>query len=189
MDQVTQLLERARDGDASARDRLLEITYDELRRLADGYMRKERAGNTMQATALVHSACVHLLQGEEVPGKNRGQFLAYLAKSMRSILVDYARSRGRLKRGAGRRREPLADQLEIAGAPTSDLIDLSEALDRLALADGRKAEVVELKYFGGLTNIEAADALGISVATVERDWDVAKLWLLRELGEGQSNAP
>jgi len=83
MDQVTQLLERARDGDASARDRLLEITYDELRRLADGYMRKERAGNTMQATALVHSACVHLLQGEEVPGKNRGQFLAYLAKSMR----------------------------------------------------------------------------------------------------------
>ena len=92
-----------------------------------------------------------------------------------------------MKRGAGRRREPLADQLEIAGAPTSDLIYLSEALDRLALADGRKAEVVELKYFGGLTNTEAADALGISVATVERDWDVAKLWLLRELGEGKSN--
>ena len=187
MEQVTQLLERARGGDASARDRLLEITYDELRRLADSYMRKERAGNTMQATALVHSACVHLLQSEEIPGNNRGQFLAYLAKSMRNILVDYARSRGRLKRGAGRRREPLADQLEIAGAPTSDLIDLSEALDRLALADCRKADVVELKYFGGLTNIEAAEALGISVATVERDWDVAKLWLLRELGQGKSN--
>lgn len=187
MVQVTQLLERARDGDASAKERLLEITYEELRRLAEGYMRHERAGHTMQATALVHSACIHLLQGEGVPGSNRGQFLAYLAKSMRSILVSYARSRGRLKRGAGRQREPLADKLEVAGAPNSDLIDLREALERLALTDGRKADVVELKYFGGLTNRETADALGVSIATIERDWDVAKLWLLRELSKGNSN--
>lgn len=187
MVQVTQLLEQARDGDTSAKERLLEITYDELRRLADGYMRQERVGHTMQATALVHSACLHLLQGQNVPGSNRGQFLAYLAKSMRNILVSYARSRGRLKRGAGGRREPLADQLEVAGAPNSDLIDLSEAMDRLALADGRKADVVELKYFGGLTNREAADALGVSVATIERDWDVARLWLLRELSKVDSN--
>ena len=187
MVQVTQLLERARDGDASAKERLLEITYEELRRLAEGYLRHERAGHTMQATALVHSACIHLLQGEGVPGRNRGQFLAYLAKSMRSILVSYARSRGRLKRGAGRQREPLADQLEVAGAPNSDLIDLSEALERLALTDGRKADVVELKYFGGLTNRGTADALGVSIATIERDWDVAKLWLLRELSKGNSN--
>lgn len=187
MVQVTQLLERARDGDASAKERLLEITYEELRRLAEGYLRHERAGHTMQATALVHSACIHLLQGEGVPGRNRGQFLAYLAKSMRSILVSYARSRGRLKRGAGRQREPLADKLEVAGAPNSDLIDLSEALERLALTDGRKADVVELKYFGGLTNRETADALGVSIATIERDWDVAKLWLLRELSKGNSN--
>ena len=147
----------------------------------------ERAGHTMQATVLVHSACIHLLQGEGVPGRNRGQFLAYLAKSMRSILVSYARSRGRLKRGAGRQREPLADKLEVAGAPNSDLIDLSEALERLALTDGRKADVVELKYFGGLRNRETADALGVSIATIERDWDVAKLWLLRELSKGNSN--
>lgn len=187
MVRVTQLLERARDGDASAKERLLEITYEELRRLAEGYLRHERAGHTMQATALVHSACIHLLQGEGVPGRNRGQFLAYLAKSMRSILVSYARSRGRLKRGAGRQREPLADKLEVAGAPNSDLIDLSEALERLALTDGRKADVVELKYFGGLTNRETADALGVSIATIERDWDVAKLWLLRELSKGNSN--
>ena len=182
---ITRLLTRARDGDSSARDALLGALYDELRALAKACFRAERPGHTLQATALVNEVCLRLLRTGSLPGKNRVEFLAFVAKAMRHLLVDHARHRRRLKRGAGNHRVALDDALVVEEKPALGLIALDEALERLSVVHPRKAQVVELRYFGGLSIADVADLLKISSATVKRDWEVARTWLQLEVqGDG-----
>lgn len=182
---ITQLLARAQEGDDQARDALLTATYDELRGLARAYLAQERPDHTLQATALVHEVYVRMLGERPPPGANRAQFLAYVAKAMRRILISHARSHGRAKRGGGRARVALAESALVGTDPTIDLVALDEALDRLAEIEPRLGRVVELRYFGGLTVKEVAQALDISTRTVNRDWEVAGTFLMRELGQGE----
>lgn len=162
--------------------RLMPIVYDELRRLAAGYLRHERPGQTIQATALVHEAYVRLVAEQAHHWKNRTHFLAVAALSMRQILVERARRRRAAKRGGDPERITLDDHL-LASEPSSgvDMLALDEALDRLAALDEQQARIVELRYFGGLTIDEIAEALDISPATVKRHWTIARAWLKREL--------
>jgi RNA polymerase sigma factor (TIGR02999 family) len=180
---VTSLLERARSGDVAARDEVLRFTYNELRTLARAQMRRERPDHTLDATALVHEACVRLLAGAELPGRTRAEFLRFAARAMRQLLVNHARDRKRLKRGGGARRAALEEQVVAAVDGTFDLVTLDEALERLALVAPRQAQVVELRYFAGLTVDETAEILEISPRAVKRDWEAAGTLLLRELGE------
>ena len=161
---------------------LMPLVYDELRRLAAGYLRHERPGQTLQATALVHEAFVRLSAERGQPWQNRTHFLAIAALSMRQILVQRARARQAEKRGADPERIELDDAL-IAdrGGDRIDIIELDSALERLAAFDAQQAKIVELRYFGGLTVEETADALGISPATVKRHWTLARAWLQRGL--------
>jgi len=182
---VTQLLLRAHNGDSQARDNLLSTIYGELRELARAYFRRERPGHTLEATALVNEVCVRLLATDTLPGKNRAQFRAFVAKAMRHVLVDYAREKHRRKRGGGQQRVPLQSGLLVKDAPSVDLLALDEALERLTTIDARKAEVVELRYFGGLSVDEVAQQLEVSPVTVKRDWDVARTWLQTELKKGE----
>lgn len=178
--EVTQLLQRWRAGDESALDALLPLLYDELRRLADGYLRAEHAGHTLQATALVHEAYLRLA-GVDVAWEDRVHFLALAARAMRRVLVDHARAGRRVKRGGDAARVTFDEALLVSAQPSADMVELDDALDRLAALDERKAKVIELHFFGGLTYAEAAAALGISPATVDRDLRAAKAWLYREL--------
>lgn len=186
--EVTQLLTRARDGDCEARDELLRVTYDELRRLARASMGRQR-GHTLEATGLANEVCARLLDGPGIQGANRAQFLAYVAQAMRNLLVDHARARRRNKRGGGFQRVQLAPDLAVTGEPDGDLLALDEALERLASLEPRKSRVVTLRYFGGLSVDETAEAIGVSPATVDRDWEVAKAWLLREIRKGETHEP
>lgn len=158
-------------------DDLLPVVYGELRRLAASYLRRERPGHTLQPTALVHEAYVRLLDQRRVDWANRAQVVGLAAVMMRRILVNHARDRVAGKRGGGAEHIPLTVAGEGIGAPEVNLLDLHEALDRLGETDARKARIVELKFFGGLTTEEIAEALGISAATVERDWKFARAWL------------
>jgi len=179
------LLERACQGDSQARGELIQATYDQLRALAAVHMRDERPDHSLTATALVHEVSLQLLEGAKVTASNEAQFLALAAKAMRNLLIDHARGRGRAKRGAGRERLTLDECLAAGGERNRELVELDEALEEFSQIDARKAHVVELRYFGGLSLEETARVLGVSTATVKRDWDVAKAWLLRELrGEG-----
>ena len=182
--QITMLLGRLRDGDRDAADALLPLIYSELHRIAEAHMRRERPDHTLQATALVNEAYMKLVGQSEASWNDRGHFLAVAATAMRRILVNHARSRGRLKRGGDRRRQGLEDVATLAGQPDVDLVALDEALTRLSSFDERKARVVEYRYFGGLSIEDTSNLLGISVATVKRDWEMARAWLLRELSEG-----
>jgi RNA polymerase sigma factor (TIGR02999 family) len=167
-------------GDAAARERMLPLVYDELRRLAAGYLRRERPGHTLQPTALVHEAYVRLIDQRQVDWSNRAQFVGLAAVMMRRILVNHARDRIADKRGAGAEHVPLTvagDPGDPMGVPEVDLLDLHDALERLAAIDPRKSQIVELKFFGGLTIEEIAEAVQISRATVEREWKFAKAWL------------
>ena len=164
---------------ADALDHLLPLIYGELRRLAASYLRRERPGHTLQPTALVHEAYVRLLDQRQVDWSNRAQFMGVAAVMMRRILVNHARDRVADKRGGGAEHVPLTLAAEGIGAVQVNLLDLHEALERLAEADQRKAQIVELKFFGGLTTDEIADTLRISTATVERDWKFARAWLHR----------
>jgi RNA polymerase sigma factor (TIGR02999 family) len=184
--QVTQLLSRAREGDSQARDELLNALYDELRNLARACFRGERPGHTLQATALVNEVCLRLLSTDTLPGQNRTQFRAFVAKAMRHVLIDHARERSRRKRGGGRGKVPLDEDLLVEDKPAVDILALDEALERLAAIDGRKAQVVELRYFGGLSIDEVAAHLEVSAVTVKRDWEVARTWLEAELRKGES---
>jgi RNA polymerase sigma-70 factor, ECF subfamily len=179
------LLSRAADGDDKAISQLMPLVYDELRRLAASYLRRERPGQTLQATALVHEAYVRLIAEKAHTWQNRTHFLAIAALSMRQILVQRARTRRAAKRGGDPARITLDDQLLPAAPPGSpdqiDLVALDAALDRLAALNQRQAKIVELRYFGGLGVEEVAEALGISPATVKRDWTLARAWLKREL--------
>jgi RNA polymerase sigma factor (TIGR02999 family) len=184
MADVTRLLEAAGAGDHRAAAQLLPLVYDELRQLAAARMASERPGQTLDATALVHEAYVRLVasRGREPPQfANRAHFFAAAAEAMRRILVDRARQRNALKRGGDRRRLRL-DQLHLEAERTpAEFLALHEALDRLAARDPRKAELVKLRFFAGLTNEQAAAVLGISTSTADNDWAYARAWLRVEL--------
>jgi RNA polymerase sigma factor (TIGR02999 family) len=178
---VTRLIEQARGGDTLALEQLVPLVYGELRRLAARYVRHERPGHSLQATALVHEAYLRLLKDDDLSFENRAHFLGIAARSMRQILVEHARARDAAKRGGERRRITL-DEAVAAGQPLDvDLLAVDEALERLARRDAQHARIVELRFFGGLTNEETAEALGVSPATVKRAWAVARAWLFREL--------
>jgi RNA polymerase sigma factor (TIGR02999 family) len=178
---VGQLVESARRGDEQALSALMPLVYDELRRLAASYMRRERPGQTLQATALVHDAYIRLMQDSKLSWQNRSHFFGIAARSMRQILVERARARRAVKRGGSRIRVTLDAGLLAAGAPAIDLEAIDEALTRLEALDPELARVVEVRFFGGLSIEEAAEALDVSPATVKRRWTVAKAWLAREL--------
>ena len=162
---------------------LMPLVYDELRRLAAGYLRRERPGQTLQATALVHDVYLRLLQDSHLSWQNRAHFFGIAARSMRQILIERARTRGAAKRGGSRIRVTFDPGLIAAApAPALDLEALDEALTRLEALDAELARVVEVRFFGGLSIEETAEALNISPATVKRRWTVAKAWLARELG-------
>jgi RNA polymerase sigma factor (TIGR02999 family) len=172
------------EGDREALDRLVPLVYGELRRLAQSYMRRERAGHTLQTTALIHEAFLRLIDAGQVRLESRTHFFAVASRLMRQILVDFARSRGYQKRGGGAEQVSLDEALVIGQPPDEDLVALDEALAALAEVDERKARVVELRFFGGLTEAEMAETLKVSPETVRRDWRLAKSWLLHKLSGG-----
>jgi RNA polymerase sigma factor (TIGR02999 family) len=180
---VTELLSRSREGDASALDRLVPFVYDELRAIAHGQLRGERAGHTLSTTALVNEAYLRLVDQRRADWRDRKHFFAVAARMMRRVLVDYARRRGARKREGARNLVPLEDALVSVEQESEMLVSLDEALTRLAERDARLVQVVELRFFGGLTEEETADVLGVSARTVRYDWVKAKGWLYRELSE------
>jgi RNA polymerase sigma factor (TIGR02999 family) len=179
--EVTSLLLAWRQGDHDALDRLVPLVYAELRRLAHGYMRGERPGHTLQTTALIHEAYVRLVSAPQMRWQNRAHFFAVSAKVMRRVLVDVARSEQSLKRGGDRVQVTFDEALAISPDRHPDLVALDEALLELAAMDPRKGQVVELRFFGGLTAEEAAEVLHVAPDTVLRDWQLAKVWLLQRL--------
>ena len=180
---LTLILGRARDGDEGARSELLGRIYEELRRVAAGLMRRERADHTLSPTAVVHEAVIRLL-GESVLDKaaDRGFLFASAARAMREVLIDHARRRAADRRGGNRRRVPLDAAVDYFEGQGLDVVAVHEALDRLAEVDARQAQVMTLRYFGGMTVSEVAEALGVSIVTVERDWRLARAWLVGRLG-------
>lgn len=180
---ITQLLHDWKSGKKEAFDELMPLVYDELRRQASYYLKGERAGHTLQTTALINEAYMKLVDKNEIEYENRNHFFAIAANAMRRILVDYARTRNREKRGGQNEDLPLDEAFYIpANEKSVDLVTLDEALTRLAKFDERQASVVELRYFSGMTINETAEVLGISNITVRRDWDLAKAWLYQEIG-------
>ena len=184
--QVTKLLIDWSNGDKTALDELMPLVYEELRRLAHHYMSRERVGHTLQTSALVNEAYLRLVNRREVHWQNRAHFFAIAAQMMRTILVDHARSHGYAKRGGGVRQIPLDEAMVVSPDRTGEVIELDEALTRLAAFDVQQSRIVELKFFGGLTIEETAAVLGISPATVKREWNTARAWLFRELGKDDS---
>src|SRR5438128_10991911 len=179
---VATMIDEARRGDEQALATLLPLVYAELGKLAAGYMRRERPGQTLQATALVHDVYLRLLKDSRLSWQNRAHFFGIAARSMRQILVERARTRGAAKRGGSRIRVTLDPGLVATSSQPLDLEELDAALERLTLVDPELARVVEVRFFGGLSIEEAAEALGISPATVKRRWTLAKAWLARDLG-------
>lgn len=178
----TQLLLAWRAGDRHALDQMLPLVYEELHRLATSYLARERADHTLQPTALVHEAYLRLINQREVDWRNRAQFLGVAASLMRRILVNHARDRAAAKRPGDRERVSLSLVEVPSGGPDVDVIALEDALERLAALDERKAKVVELRFYGGLTSDEVAEVLGVSRATVEREWSFSRAWLFDALG-------
>jgi RNA polymerase sigma-70 factor, ECF subfamily len=178
--EISRLLLACKSGDEAALARLMPLVYGELHVLAHKRLQGERTGHTLQTTELIHEAYLRL-SGADVAWENRVHFFAVAAQMMRRILVDHARSRGRAKRGGGAAQVTLEDVAIVDAEPSADLVALDEALQRLSTLDPRKARVVELHYFGGLTYDETAIAIGVSAATVERELRMAKAWLYREL--------
>ena len=179
---VTRLLLEWKRGDAAALDRLLPLIYAELRRIASRHLRRERLGHTLQPTALVHEAYLKLVQATELEWRDRAHFFAVAARVMRQILVDHARARQAGKRGGALRKVSIEDVAAPGVTADVDLLALDTALGRLAHFDPQQSRVVELRYFGGLTIEETAEVIGVSPATVKREWMMAKAWLRRELG-------
>ena len=189
MSDVTQLLQAIEQGNAQAAQKLLTLVYDELRRVAAHKMASEAPGHTLQPTALVHEAWLHLGGDQQPTWQNRAHFFGAAAEAMRRILVDRAREKQALKRGGDLQRVDL-DEVEITSPmPDDELLALDEALDRLATVDTRAAEMVKLCFFVGLTQEEAARELGVSLATAERVWGFARAWLLREVRKGTTGTP
>jgi RNA polymerase sigma factor (TIGR02999 family) len=179
---ISRLLRQWSDGDHAALEELLPLVYEELHRQAARYLRRERAGHTLQTTALIHEAYLRLIDQRDVQWESRTHFFAIAAQMMRRVLVDYGRAKHREKRGGNDVQLPIEVVTLVADEGNGiDLIELDEALTRLAKMDQQQARVVELRYFGGLSLEETAEALRFSRATVARDWDVAKAWLRREM--------
>jgi RNA polymerase sigma factor (TIGR02999 family) len=180
--QVTQLLLDWSNGDQEALDKLIPLVYQELKRLARYYMRRERAGHTLQTSALVNEAYIQLVDYKRMKWKDRTHFLAVAAQAMRRILVDHARTRYSAKRGGSQALKVSLDEAAtLADERAAEMVALDDALTRLAELDPRKSRIVELRYFGGLEIEEAAHMIGISPATVKREWNAARLWLYREM--------
>ena len=184
--QLTQLLQAWSEGDQAALEALMPVVYNDLHRLAQRYMADERPGHTLQATALVNEAYLRLLDSAHPSWENRAHFFAVCARMMRRILVDWARSRHALKRGSNVPPLELEEALAVTGRPGTDLVAIDDALQALAAVDARKSQVVELRFFGGLSVKETAEVLHVSQETVLRDWKLAKSWLRRELGKEPS---
>lgn len=178
--EITRLLTQINKGDHEAEARLMALVYDELRRLAGRYMRREKPGHSMQATALVHEAYLRLVE-QRNDWQNRAHFFGVAAQMMRRILVDHARARIAAKRGGLGQKISLDEALVFSEKPSAEILALDEALDRLAKWDPRQCRIVELMFFGGLTEEETAETVGVSSRTVKRDWSVAKAWLYKEL--------
>lgn len=178
---VTSILKRASEGDESAISRLLPLVYDELRALAESFLQRERPDLTLQATALVHEAYVRLVKQEEVQWQNRAHFFAVAAQAIRRILVDHARGHQRAKRGGDRQRVRLDEDIAAPAERDLDLLAVDEALEKLAKLHPRQAQIVELRFFGGLGLKEIAEFLKVSPRTVDGDWSMARAWLRREL--------
>lgn len=181
---LTQLLKSSSLGDQRALDAVIPLVYDELRRLARSYMRRERPGHTLQTTVLVHEAYIRLL-GQESNWQNRSHFFGIAAKMMRRVLLDHAKGVGRAKRGGGAIKVTLDEPAILSKAPDKELVALDEALTRLEKIDPQRAHIVELRYFGGLSNEEVSKILDISTATIQRQWAGARAWLYHELTKGR----
>jgi RNA polymerase sigma factor (TIGR02999 family) len=181
--EVTQLLMAWNDGDQSALERLIPLVHAELHRIARRYMRNERAGHTLQTSALINEAYLRLIDAQQVHWQNRAHFFGIAAQLMRRVLVDFARSRGYKKRGGGALQVSLDETMVITKERGEDPVALDEALSALSELDERKGRVVEMRFFGGLSEKEIAEALAVSPETVRRDWRLAKSWLRRRLSE------
>jgi RNA polymerase sigma factor (TIGR02999 family) len=179
--EITQLLRKWSKGDAKSLDQLMGLVYKELRRLASYQLERERGGHTLQSTALVHEVYLRLCGSSDLSWQDRAHFFAVAARVMRRVLVDYARRQGAEKRGGSAVRTMLGEALEVPGDEATDLTALNEALDQLESFDARKCQVVELRFFGGLSAKEIAAVLGTTEATVRRDWTIARAWLYRYL--------
>jgi len=179
--EITQLLAEWSEGNQAALDKLYPLVYNELRRLAHGYLRRERKGHTLQTTALINEAYLRLVDQKQVHWANRSHFFAISAQIMRRILIDHARRYDYAKRGGGAPRISLDEAAVVAKERARELLMLDEALNGLAKIDPRRGQVVELRYFGGLNNEEIAGVLKISENTVTRDWNMARAWLYQEL--------
>jgi RNA polymerase sigma-70 factor (ECF subfamily) len=184
-EQVTELLIRWSNGDRAALDKLTPLVYDELRRVASHYMRREDTGHTLQTTALVNETYLRLIDQKRMRWQNRAHFFGIAAQLMRRILVDHARKRHNLKRGGTVRKVSLDQAAFVGDERDTDLVALDEALRSLETLDERKGKVVELRFFGGLNIEEAAEVLSVSPATIQREWAMAKAWLYREITERQ----
>ena len=183
--EITRGLERLRNGDAGSLDRVITLLYDELRRLARQRLRGERTGHTLDTTALVHEVYLRLFQQQSIDARTRGEFFAIASRTMRRVLVDYARARQRQKRGGGQTAVPL-DEAEpfLTDTAAEEVLHVDEALQRLRALQPRAVEVVELHLFGGLTIAEIATTLGVSEKTAQRDWHAARAWLRKEVRAG-----
>ena len=179
--EVTELLIAWGDGDQAARDQLMPVVYEELHRLARRYMRRESPGHTLQTSALVNEAFLRLVDQRNVHWQSRAHFFAIAAQMMRRILVDYARNRGSGKRGGGEPALSLDESLIVSEERSAEVVAVHEALEQLAKFDARKSQIVELRFFGGLSIDETAEVLGVSPGTIMADWTVAKAWLRREI--------
>ena len=185
---ITQLLERWSQGDEEALDQLMPLVYDELHRLAGAYLRSERREHTLQPTALVNEAYLKLVRQRNIQWQNRAQFFGVAAQLMRRILVDHARANSADKRGGDRVNVSLKNIGAFGTQPTTDVLALHDVLNRLAEIDPDQSRIVELRFFGGLTIIEAAEVMQVSHSTVEREWKIAKAWLKRELTKSEKHS-
>ena len=184
---VTRLLRAWRTGDAQANDALMSAVYEELRRQAAGYLRRERRDHTLQPTALVHEVFLRLIRQQDLDWQSRAHFFGVAAQMMRRILVDYARERNAAKRPRPGERVPLEDHVASVPPPDTEVLMLDQALSALAVIDARQAQIVELRYFGGLSEQDVATALSLSRSTVTREWRTARAWLYRWMtGSAQS---
>jgi RNA polymerase sigma factor (TIGR02999 family) len=186
-EEITQLLRAWSAGDERALEQLTPLVYNELHRTARRYMARERPGHTLQATALIAEVYLRLVDCHQVEWQDRNHFFAVCARLMRRILTDFARSRQYLKRGGGARQITFDENLRVTPEQDEDLVALDQALRGLSVVDKRKSDVVELRFFGGLSAKDTAAVLGVSEETVKRDWRLAKLWLLRELRPEQGD--
>jgi RNA polymerase sigma-70 factor, ECF subfamily len=179
--EITELLQAWRGGDSQALDKLIPLVDNELRRIAHAYMLKEKAGHTLQTTALVNEALIRLLEGQQISWQSRRHFYALVAKRMRQVLIEHARAQLAIKRGQRPEQIDFNEAIFLTTEMSEELVILDEALEKLAAVDDRKAKIVEYRYFGGFTIEEVADLLDIAPSTVEREWRLARSWLKREM--------